>query len=109
MKYEEHPGIFQQGFQENQGILGEITNILQPYLLDPVMKPVLHEGGVSLILVYLVADVVDVDREVVLSMEMDDVTDVGEHQTLFLTVLQGHQKTNGGEELERSKVMVDFH
>ena len=70
------------------------------------MKPVLHEGGVSLILVDLVADVVDVDREVVLSMEMDDVTDVGEHQTLFLTVLQGHQKTNGGEDLQRSKVIL---
>lgn len=60
-------------------------------------------------MVDLVADVVDVGREIVLCVVVDDVTDVGEHQTLFLTVLQGHQKTNGGEELERSKVMVDFH
>lgn len=38
----------------------------------------LHESSVSLLLVDLVADVVDVGGEVVLSMVVDDVTDVGE-------------------------------
>lgn len=48
----------------------------------------LHEQSVALFLVDLVADVVDVGREVVLGVVVDYVTDVTEDQVLKYTVLQ---------------------
>lgn len=52
----------------------------------------LHERSVGLFLVDLVADVVDVGREVVLGMVVDYVTDVRENQFLEYAVLQVFQE-----------------
>lgn len=52
----------------------------------------LHERGVGLLLVDLVADVVNVGREVVLCMVVDYVTDVREDQFLEYAVLQVFQE-----------------
>lgn len=52
----------------------------------------LHEHSVGLFLVDLVAHVVDVRREVVLRVIVDDVADVWENELLKDSVLQVFQK-----------------
>ena len=66
----------------------------------------IHEVSVSLLLVDLVADIVDVSWEVVLGVIMDDVADVGEHQTLVHAILQVLQKPwgRGGSKVNLMRV-----
>ena len=52
----------------------------------------LHEQGEGLLLVDLVADVVDVSREVVLGVVVDYVADVSKDQILKYAVLQVFQE-----------------
>lgn len=52
----------------------------------------LHEQGEGLLLVDLVADVVNVGREVVLGVVVDDVADVRKDQILKYAVLQVFQE-----------------
>lgn len=51
-----------------------------------------HKVAVGFFLVDLVSDVVNVGREVVLSMIVDDVTDVRDHQRLIHPIFQVLQK-----------------